>query len=76
MNNTQNQGHSYQGPSTNKSRNQGNVPQFKTTAAAVGLSLGSTKGIGKTMLMGNSTTTNNQGSNIGNIFLDGNQPQS
>jgi hypothetical protein len=58
------------GTSNNKSRNhQGNVPQFKTTAAAVGLSLGSTKGIGKTMLMGNATTTNNAA--LGNIFFDG-----
>jgi hypothetical protein len=52
------------------------VPQFKTTAAAVGLSLGSTKGIGKAMLMGNSTTTNhNNNANIGNLFFDGNSQQ-
>jgi hypothetical protein len=75
MNNHVGGGNSYQGTTTsNKSRNTGgNVPQFKTTAAAVGLSLGSTKGIGKAMLMGStSTTTNHQGANnnIGNLFFE------
>jgi hypothetical protein len=53
------------------------VPQFKTTAAAVGLSLGTTKGIGKAMLLGNSTTTNhnNNNANIGNMFFDGTPSQ-
>lgn len=70
------QSHGFNNKSTSKSRNavpsaathhmQG--PQFKTTAAAVGLSLGSTKGIGKTMIMaGNaSTTTGNQ---VANLFF-------
>jgi|LauGreDrversion4_2_1035121.scaffolds.fasta_scaffold161630_2 hypothetical protein len=56
-----------------KSRNSGapgGGAQFKTTAAAVGLSLGagSTKGIGKTMLMGQQTTSNSQ--QPPNMFLD------
>ncbi|TNV82167.1 hypothetical protein FGO68_gene6086 [Halteria grandinella] len=58
--------------STSKSRNTGttqNNPQFKTTAAAVGLSLGSTKGIGKTLILGQQPTSSTANSGMGNLFF-------